>query len=103
MWQLDGGLQTHLYTTTPPHPKNTAQPKKTKAVLYIHLPLVAHQAHTGYVLTGTGHPHPLNHQPPTPPRNPPTFYGCTFVVCGLSLVWVSWYGGVGWWWFVLRG
>jgi len=97
VWQLDGGIQTPLYTTTPPHPKNTAQPKKTKAVLYIHQPLVAHRPHTGYVLTGTGHPHPLDLRPPTPPRNPPTLYGCGFVVCCASLAWVSWYGRLRWW------
>ena len=39
MWQLDGGLQTHPHTTTPPHPKNTAQPKKTNTDLLTCTPL----------------------------------------------------------------
>ena len=58
---------------------------------------MAHQAHAGYVLTGTGHPHPLKLRPPTPPRNPPSLYGCVFVVCCASVAWVSWYGRLRWW------
>jgi len=101
------GTKTHLYTTTPPHPKNTAQPKKTNTVLFIYgrgsgTSSLTTQ-HTGRcrVRKRTGkHPTP---RPPAPTKPPPTATDWVGGGVGLGFVWVWWYGGVGWWYVVLRG
>ena len=92
------GNKTQPYTTTPPHPTNTAQPKKTNTDLLTCTPLHGTWCRSAspHIRAGCSTP-ALHNSPPTltPLPNPHRFL-LTGLVVGLALV-LHGDGGTGGW------